>query len=72
VALIEGQIPIPGRSLLSDPARLVRQKHRNGESLNGIARELNRRLIHAKNAGQWQANKKDFLRIVTVLDQIRA
>ena len=36
--------------------RLMRQLQRRGESLLGIARELNRRLLPAKNAGMWQAN----------------
>ena len=36
--------------------RLMRQLQGGGESLNGIARELNRRLVPTKNAGIWQAN----------------
>ena len=36
--------------------RLMRQLQGRGESLNGIARELNRRLVPTKNAGIWQAN----------------
>ena len=36
--------------------RLIRQLHAGGESLNAIARELNRRLVPTKNAGLWQAS----------------
>lgn len=36
--------------------RLIRQLEGGGESLHGIARELNRRLVPTKNAGVWQAN----------------
>jgi hypothetical protein len=36
--------------------RLIRQLQGGGESLHGIARELNRRLVPTKNAGLWQAN----------------
>jgi hypothetical protein len=36
--------------------RLMRQLQGGGESLNAIARELNRRLVPTKNAGIWQAN----------------
>jgi hypothetical protein len=36
--------------------RLMRQLHGGGESLPGIERELNRRLVPTKNAGPWQAN----------------
>ena len=36
--------------------RLMRQLQGGGESLNGIARGLNRRLVPTKNAGVWQAN----------------
>ena len=35
--------------------RLMRQLQGGGESLNGIARELNRRLVLTMNAGIWQA-----------------
>ena len=36
--------------------RLMRQLQGGGESLHGIARELNRRLVPTKNAGLWQAD----------------
>jgi hypothetical protein len=36
--------------------RLIRQLQVGGESLHGIARKLNRRLVPTKNAGLWQAN----------------
>jgi hypothetical protein len=36
--------------------RMMRQLLGGGESLNGIARELNRRLVPTKNAGIWQAS----------------
>ena len=36
--------------------RLIRRLKGSGGSLNGIARELNRRLVPTKNAGLWQAN----------------
>jgi hypothetical protein len=34
--------------------RLVRQLQGRGESLHGMARELNRRLVPTENAGVWQ------------------
>jgi len=36
--------------------RRIRQLQGGGESLNSIARELNRRLVPTKKAGLWQAN----------------
>jgi hypothetical protein len=36
--------------------RLMRQLQGGGTSLNGIVRELNRRLVPTENVGVWQAN----------------
>ena len=62
---VKGQVPFgwePANGRLVRNAdeqqviRLIRQLHAGGESLNAIARELNRRLVPTKNAGLWQAN----------------
>jgi len=63
--VVKGQVPLgwdfQNSRLVKNGAeqqviRLMRQLHGGGESLNGIARELNRRLVPTKNAGLWQAN----------------
>jgi len=62
---VKGQVPFgwdfqDSRLVKNGPEqqviRLMRQLQGGGESLNGIARELNRRLVPTKNAGLWQAN----------------
>ena len=47
--------------------RLMRQLQGGGDSLRGIARELNRRLVPTKNAGVWQANT-----VRTILNRVAA
>ena len=59
---LKGQVPFgwdfgDGRLVKnSGEQQVIRQLHAGGESLNAIARELNRRLVPSKNAGLWQAN----------------